>query len=303
MFTIRTSPPNQWNKLYNNYNNGGLSWCINGKPMNGISNVLANCVGWACSRFNEIYNEMTGYDGMMYRELCCNAEDFWWKAKELGLKRGQKPRAGAIMVWEGVGSAAGHVAIVERVNSNTEVYTSESGYDSAFFWNSTRYKADGNWGAGYGYRFLGFIYNPAIKMHKVKSRSFDLKKNKWLSAVISVEKPTDTTGNKKDPMGAITIKSGTLRKYCVKREGQKDFDKPVKEYGTKKGKYAGDKKTKIVAIAIDDKGLAFKAKLGKTQTWLPTVYGKDYNLKDIDKGYAGNGKDWIDEVKIWRIDN
>lgn len=163
MFKIRQSAPTAWNKLYNNYNNGGLSWCINGQPTNPISNVLSNCVGWACSRFNEIYNSLSGYDGMKYPQLCCNAEDFWEVAATLGLQRGQTPKPGAIMCWEGIGSLAGHVAIVEKVVNQTQVYTSESGWQSAYFWNSTRYFGDGNWGCNGNYRFRGFIYNPAVK--------------------------------------------------------------------------------------------------------------------------------------------
>lgn len=166
MFKIRTSAPDKWLKIWNNRSNGGLSWCINGYPTSGTSNVLANCVGYACSRFNEIYNELTGYDGLKYPELCCNAEDFWTAADRIGLKKGQTPKAGAIMCWEGIGSLAGHVAIVERVESDTEVFTSESGYGGPMFWNATRRKADGNWGAGGSYRFRGFIYNPAVKEYR-----------------------------------------------------------------------------------------------------------------------------------------
>ena len=59
---------------------------------------------------------------------------------------------------------AGHVAIVEKVVSPTEVITSESGYGSAKpFWTQTRTKGSGNWGANSSYKFLGFIYNPAVK--------------------------------------------------------------------------------------------------------------------------------------------
>lgn len=162
-FKIRTSKPAAWMAVYNNYNAGGWSWCINGRPTDPVSNVLANCVGYACGRFHEIYNELTGYNGMKFPQLCCNAEDFWTVAANLGLKRGLTPKPGAIMVWEGLGDLAGHVAIVERVDSESQVYTSESGYDSPAFWNATRYKGDGNWGAGGSYRFLGFIYNPAVK--------------------------------------------------------------------------------------------------------------------------------------------
>lgn len=163
MFKVRTSAPTKWEALWNNTNNGGWSWCINGRPTHQYANVLANCVGYACSRFNEIYNEESGYKGMRFKELCCNAEDFWTKADSLGLKKGQKPKAGSIMVWQGIGSLPGHVAIVERVSSDTQVLTSESGYDSPFFWNANRSKGNGNWGCDSNYIFRGFVYNPGVK--------------------------------------------------------------------------------------------------------------------------------------------
>lgn len=72
------------------------------------------------------------------------------------------------MVWQkgktlSGSDGAGHVAIVEKVISNTEVYTSESGYGASKpFWNQTRKKGAGNWGQNSNYKFLGFIYNPAV---------------------------------------------------------------------------------------------------------------------------------------------
>ena len=164
----RTSIPTTWNELYNNYQNGGLSNCIKGCPVHPIANVLANCVGYACARFNEIYNEEAGKRGMTFPQLCCNAEEFWFVADRIGLKKGPVPKPGAIMCWEGLGNAAGHVAIVERVNNQNQVYTSESGYGGPFFWNAVRYRGDGNWGTGAGYKFLGFIYNPGVRNYEWK---------------------------------------------------------------------------------------------------------------------------------------
>lgn len=73
------------------------------------------------------------------------------------------------MVW-GQGTlkssdGAGHVAIVEKVISETEVVTSESNYgDSRPFLTKTRKKgANGRWGLSSKYTFRGFIYNPAVK--------------------------------------------------------------------------------------------------------------------------------------------
>lgn len=167
-FTVRYSLPASGNKLYNNGNAGGWSWCINGSPKKAGLNVLANCVGWACSRFNEIYNEITGNNGMKYKTLCCNAENFIERAKQAGLEVGMTPKPGAIMCWQkgatlSGNDGAGHVAICEIVYDNNHVFTSESGYGGSTFWNSHRYNNNGRWGIGSSYTFRGFIYNPAIK--------------------------------------------------------------------------------------------------------------------------------------------
>lgn len=156
--------------LYNNAKNGGVSYCINGSPMDKTCNVLSNCVGWACARFNHIYNILTGYNGMKYKSFCCNAENFIEKAKAYGLEIGMTPRPGAIMVWQkgntlSGSDGAGHVCIVEEAVSVTEVNTSESGYGYAIpvYCKNRKKGADGRWGQSSAYTFRGFIYNPAVK--------------------------------------------------------------------------------------------------------------------------------------------
>ena len=170
-FTPITSKPTRFDKyiyLYNNCNNKGKSLCINGKPTDRVCNVLCNCVGWACGRFNHIYNLLTGYDGIKYPKFCCNAEQFIEVAKAYGLEVGTTPRPGAIMCWQkgatlNCSDGAGHVAVVEKVISATQITTSESGYNSFAFKVNTRNKGDGNWGASSSYKFRGFIYNPAVE--------------------------------------------------------------------------------------------------------------------------------------------
>lgn len=157
MFTMRTSLPEKGNKFYNTKNSGGYSYCIVGKPTCNGLNVLANCVGYACGRFNEIIGKMD------YPYLNCNAEDFIVRGRSLGLKVSDKPTLGGIMVWEGKGSLAGHVAVVEKIIDENTIYTSESGYESAYFWNSTRKNDNKNWGAGSSYRYLGCLVNPSVK--------------------------------------------------------------------------------------------------------------------------------------------
>ena len=163
MFKMRTSKPGAGNKCYITKGNGGWSWCIKGSPTDKNCDVLANCVGYACGRFNEIYNEIKGTTGMKYYALNCNAENFIERAKSTyGLEVVSYPVKGGIMVWQGKGDLAGHVAIVEKVNSSNSIYTSESGYGSSAFWNSTRTNSNGRWGLGSNYPFLGCIVNPAV---------------------------------------------------------------------------------------------------------------------------------------------
>ena len=162
-FTIQTKLPNKGNKYYNTTSNGGYSHCIKGKPTQSGLNVLCNCVGWACGRFNEVYSLESKYKGMKYWQLNCNAEDFITRGKSIGLKASIEPVVGGIMVWEGKGSLAGHVAFVEKKNSDTQVFTSESGYNHFAFANYTRNKGDGNWGGGSNLKYLGCLINPAVK--------------------------------------------------------------------------------------------------------------------------------------------
>lgn len=158
-FTMRTTRPAN-NKNFITRGSGGWNTCIKGNPRYQYADALANCVGYASGRFNEIINIARETTGCTYTTLNCNAVGFKERAEAAGLKTGSTPRRGAIMCW-GKEGAAGHVAIVERVNNNNSVYTSESGWgSSAIFWNSTRSNNNGRWGIGAGYYFRCFIYLP-----------------------------------------------------------------------------------------------------------------------------------------------
>lgn len=162
MFKPRLTKPEKGNPYYNTAANGGYSGCIVGKPTDLGCNVLANCVGYAAGRFNEVI----GKPGMGYFKFAPNAEDFYDTAIAAGLKVGTKPQLGAIIVWAKgktwtSADGAGHVAVVEEIKSDGSIITSESGYGCANpFWTSHRYRESGNWGQNTAYRFLGFIYQP-----------------------------------------------------------------------------------------------------------------------------------------------
>ena len=117
--------------------------------------------GYANGRFAEIIGK-----GKVEFQLVCNAENFIEKAKNYGLQVVNYPTLGGIMVWQkgslSSGDGAGHVAIVERIDSANQIYTSESSYGGSAFYNATRTNNNGRWGMGSAYAFRGCIVNPAI---------------------------------------------------------------------------------------------------------------------------------------------
>lgn len=153
---IRTTRPTAGNKYFITRSNGGYSTCIQGKPTDSQCDVLANCVGYACGAYNEELG--LGYEKY---HLNCNAENFIERAIASGLSVSSKPVVGSILCWEGVGSLAGHVAIVIEVINDNCIRTAESGYGSSRpFWIATRYNNNGRWGLNANYKTRGFIINP-----------------------------------------------------------------------------------------------------------------------------------------------
>lgn len=139
--------------------NGGYSPCIPGNNAYGLrpfdGSVLPNCVGAATAVFNIKAGEKDSCKYLGNR----NAVDFTKFAKEQNLKTGQTPQEGACMVW---GYGEGHVAIVDKVISDTEVETVESGWSyraQPILRRINRKKgSDGRW--GYSHDFICFIYQP-----------------------------------------------------------------------------------------------------------------------------------------------
>lgn len=162
MFKQRLTKPEAGNPYYNRIASGGYSGAIQGSPVCTGCDVLANCVGYAAGRFNEIMNA----GKMLYLQYPPDAENFLDVARQQGLKTGTEPKLGAIIVWSkgktwNASDGSGHVAVVEDIKSDGSIITSESGYGSKNpFWTSHRYKESGNWGQSSAYKFLGFVYQP-----------------------------------------------------------------------------------------------------------------------------------------------
>ena len=158
---IRTTRPTSGNKYFITKGSGGYSTCIKGKPTDKQSNVLSNCVGYACGAFNEELS--LGYEKY---HLNCNAENFIERAIASGLSVISKPVVGSIICWQkgntlSGSDGAGHVAIVIEVIDSNTIRTAESGYGSSNpFWITTRKNNNGRWGLNSNYKLRGFIVNP-----------------------------------------------------------------------------------------------------------------------------------------------
>lgn len=150
-FTPRLTAPDTTDKYWRHTSKGGLNECMH---ISGGS-CLPNCVGYAWGRFYEIIGEKPALSK-------CNAE-MWYGNTADGYKRSSTPALGAIACWskgkEGNGAdGAGHVAVVERIEANGDIVTSNSAYGGTRFYTQTYKKSAGyNFGA---YKFQGFILPP-----------------------------------------------------------------------------------------------------------------------------------------------
>lgn len=175
--------------------------------------TLPNCTGYAWGRFWEIAKARPN-------NLSAANAELWYGNTSDGFERSDdpsKPEVGAIICWAGAGNEAGHVAIVERINKDGTIDTSESGYDRPEYWWSThRWQGkNGQWthngqvtvgkdDNGKEIRiehtrrgeehlsFQGFIYNPAV--HNAAKKDTAKAVQKTRAMVRATEDPVEEVG-------------------------------------------------------------------------------------------------------------
>ena len=149
MYVPRLEAPNWNNKLWINTAYGGYNRCI---PIYGGPSVTPNCTGFVHGRFMEI----------MGATSCAlsigNAGEYWGYTQD-GYERGSTPRLGAVICWRRPGEA-GHVAIVEQINADGSIVTSNSAYNSTRFYTQVLQPPNYTWSSLY--ILQGFIYNPNV---------------------------------------------------------------------------------------------------------------------------------------------
>ena len=143
-FVKRTTAPEESNAYYYSEN-----------PFYQSGYGLPNCTCYAWGRFYELSGQRPA--------LSLGDAENWYGYSD-GYSRGQIPKLGAVICWRrgAVGDdsdGAGHVAIVEQINADGSIVTSNSAYNSTLFYMQTLTKESGyTWNSAY--TFQGFIYNP-----------------------------------------------------------------------------------------------------------------------------------------------
>lgn len=187
-FKPRMTAPSVSDKYWVHTSRGGLNECIQ------ISNgsCLPNCVGYAWGRWYELLSSRP--------RLCQGNAEMWYGYTCDGYKRSNFPALGAVICWKKgiVGNeadGAGHVAVVERIEANGDIVTSNSAYGGTKFYTKIYRKSDGyDFGA---YEFQGFILLPVqIKSTNVSGVTSTAEKIKVGSTVMLRSGANDYNGGK-----------------------------------------------------------------------------------------------------------
>ena len=135
----------------------------NGTPFagdNGLDRLRGdrggNCTAYVWGRRCELEGQRT--------ELGCRGDAFYWYTREISsgiYKCGQKAKVGAVVCWSYGSCVNGHVAIIEKINKDGSIVTSNSAYGSTtgipiLFYNVT-YKNEQELKNAYAI-FQGYIY-------------------------------------------------------------------------------------------------------------------------------------------------
>jgi len=150
----------------NGYFQAAQADCRKPKSKYGCT-ALYNCVNYALGRANEIHGSWKwNYPGPGNAWV-------WWDnvPSKWGWSRGSTPFVGAIMVfWKNnsdpTNHGPGHVAVVEKVESDGSIWMAESQWTESkepWCWRCRHVYAPG-YGYGNYYTFKGFLYHPDIPL-------------------------------------------------------------------------------------------------------------------------------------------
>lgn len=188
IFKPRLKEPSATNRYWIHTSKGGLNQCI---LVSGNS-TLPNCVGFSWGRWYELLGSAP--------KLSKNNAERWYDWAD-GYTRGKTPKLGAIACWkQGIVDAAGkdgagHVAVVEQINQDGTIITSNSSYGGRRFFTETLKPPY----VRAGFQFQGFIYPQETFVLKVPSRKPGNKAYLHKDKAISWIHPDNTVQTKMAP--------------------------------------------------------------------------------------------------------
>lgn len=199
VFKPRFTAPSASDKNFLRYDKGGHNYCV---EIGTTKSVLPNCTGYAWGRFLELIGK--------FHDLSRGNAEVWWGTNQgrKAFKFGQQPKLGAIVCWkQGVAGnnndGLGHVAVVEQINADGSIVTSNSAYGDAnrrFYLQTLKppyiYAS--------GFDLQGFIYPPTDYVAG-KEEAPEVKP----SPKPSVETATDWIS---EPGYQITLKTNTYER-------------------------------------------------------------------------------------------
>lgn len=133
---------------------------------------LPNCTCYAYGRFWEISDPKRIKENKPINLPLSDGGKWFGQAVEKGYyQTGQKAKLGAVACFSRNGGGAGHVAIVEAIDEFENITTSNSAYNSKYFYISNLQKSN-NYNTS-SYTFLGFIYNPFAENEESGNDNFE----------------------------------------------------------------------------------------------------------------------------------
>lgn len=128
----------------------GNKWYYANNPLYQIGYGLPNCTAYCWGRWGELLNDSHSLP---------TSDAYKWLSDNTVYEEGQTPKLGAVAVFRYGEREYGHVAIVEQINSDGSIVTSNSAYSGTYFYTQTLTKESGyTWDSSVN--FLGFIYFP-----------------------------------------------------------------------------------------------------------------------------------------------
>lgn len=151
---------------------GSVYWYSRYNPFYVNGYGMPNCTCYAYGRYAEIRQQKYQYSDISqaFAPLPRGNAGAWWNALDrTRFQSGQTPKLGSIVCYHKPNSDRGHVGVVEAIttsNGVTTITTSNSGFNSTYFWIDRVKSTNGylpDWAIPKNYVCQGFIYNDAVE--------------------------------------------------------------------------------------------------------------------------------------------